>query len=85
MGTAYSELVDPVVRRERLVAQPVLAGQGGPEAMRLDEEFLRAMEYGMPPNGGLGIGIDPLLMALTVSASEKPSCSHWFVPCDQDG
>ncbi len=65
LGTAYSELVDPVVQRERLVAQAKLAAGGDAEAMRLDEDFLRAMEYGMPPIGGMGMGIDRLLMALT--------------------
>jgi lysyl-tRNA synthetase class 2 len=65
LGTAYSELVDPVVQRERLVAQSLLAAKGDPEAMQLDEDFLRAMEYGMPPAGGMGMGIDRLLMALT--------------------
>ncbi|MEH1017391.1 lysine--tRNA ligase [Micromonospora sp. CPCC 206060] len=65
LGTAYSELVDPVVQRERLVAQAQLAARGDAEAMRLDEDFLRAMEYGMPPAGGMGMGIDRLLMALT--------------------
>ncbi|GIJ21818.1 lysine--tRNA ligase [Micromonospora lutea] len=65
LGTAYSELVDPVVQRERLVAQAQLAARGDDEAMRLDEDFLRAMEYGMPPCGGMGMGIDRLLMALT--------------------
>ena len=65
LGTGYSELVDPVVQRERLVAQSLLAAGGDPEAMRLDEDFLRAMEYGMPPMGGMGMGIDRLLMALT--------------------
>jgi lysyl-tRNA synthetase class 2 len=65
LGTAYSELVDPVVQRERLVAQARLAAGGDAEAMALDEDFLRAMEYGMPPAGGMGMGIDRLLMALT--------------------
>ncbi len=65
LATAYSELVDPVVQRERLLAQSLLAAEGDPEAMQLDEDFLRAMEYGMPPAGGMGMGIDRLLMALT--------------------
>jgi lysyl-tRNA synthetase class 2 len=65
LATAYSELVDPVVQRERLVAQSLLAAGGDPEAMVLDEDFLRAMEYGMPPSGGMGMGIDRLLMVLT--------------------
>jgi lysyl-tRNA synthetase class 2 len=65
LGTGYSELVDPVVQRERLVAQASLAARGDDEAMRLDEDFLRALEYGMPPSGGVGVGIDRLLMALT--------------------
>src|SRR4051794_8308639 len=65
LGTAYSELADPVVQRERLVAQSLLAAGGDPDAMALDEDFLRAMEYGMPPAGGMGMGIDRLLMALT--------------------
>ncbi|WFE51405.1 MULTISPECIES: lysine--tRNA ligase [unclassified Micromonospora] len=65
LGTGYSELVDPVVQRERLLAQAQLAARGDDEAMRLDEDFLRAMEYGMPPAGGMGMGIDRLLMALT--------------------
>ena len=65
LATGYSELVDPVVQRERFVAQAQLAAAGDPEAMRLDEEFLRALEFGMPPSGGMGMGIDRLLMAIT--------------------
>ncbi len=65
LATGYSELVDPVIQRERFVDQARLAAAGDDEAMRLDEEFLAAMEYGMPPTAGTGMGIDRLLMALT--------------------
>ena len=64
-ATAYSELVDPVVQRARFVDQARFAGLGDADAMVLDEDFLRAMEYGMPPAGGMGMGVDRLLMALT--------------------
>jgi lysyl-tRNA synthetase class 2 len=65
IGTAYSELTDPVEERARLTAQSLLAAGGDAEAMRLDEDFLRALEYGMPPTGGMGMGIDRLLILLT--------------------
>jgi lysyl-tRNA synthetase class 2 len=65
LATGYSELVDPVIQRERLTEQARLGSKGDLEAMPLDEDFLRAMEYAMPPMGGMGMGVDRLLMALT--------------------
>ncbi len=65
LATAYSELVDPVIQRERFEAQARLAAAGDDEAMRVDDDFLAAMEYAMPPSGGMGMGLDRLLMAMT--------------------
>ncbi|MFC7570799.1 bifunctional lysylphosphatidylglycerol synthetase/lysine--tRNA ligase LysX [Actinomadura namibiensis] len=65
LGTAYSELIDPILQRQRLTEQSLQAAGGDPEAMELDEDFLRALEYAMPPAGGMGMGVDRLLITLT--------------------
>ncbi|MGH3383862.1 MAG: lysine--tRNA ligase [Nocardioidaceae bacterium] len=73
LAPAYSELNDPVLQRERLVEQSLRAAAGDPEAMELDEDFLRAMEFGMPPAGGVGLGVDRLMMLLTGIGSIRES------------
>ncbi|MGA4670671.1 lysine--tRNA ligase [Propionibacteriaceae bacterium Y1923] len=64
-GTGFTELIDPIVQREVLTAQSLQAAAGDPEAMQLDEDFLAALEFGAPPMGGLGLGIDRLIMLFT--------------------
>lgn len=65
LAVGYTELVDPTEQRARLVEQSLRAAGGDPEAMALDEDFLQALEYGMPPTGGMGLGVDRLVMLLT--------------------
>jgi len=65
IAPGYSELADPVEQRKLLQAQSLAAAAGDPEAMQLDEDFLQALEYGMPPSGGMGLGVDRLIGLFT--------------------
>jgi lysyl-tRNA synthetase class 2 len=80
LGTGYSELVDPVEERARLTAQSLLAAGGDPEAMQLDEDFLLALEHAMPPTGGMGMGIDRLMMMLTGETIRETSLFPFVRP-----
>ncbi|SDO54035.1 lysyl-tRNA synthetase, class II [Nakamurella panacisegetis] len=82
IGTAYSELVDPVDQRARLTEQSLRAAAGDEEAMELDEDFLSAMEIGMPPTGGLGLGVDRLVMMLTGTAIRSVLTFPFVRPLD---
>lgn len=64
-GTGFTELVDPVIQRDVLLAQSLQAAAGDPEAMQFDSDFVEALEYGVPPMGGMGLGVDRLIMLLT--------------------
>ncbi|HEX9335611.1 MAG TPA: bifunctional lysylphosphatidylglycerol synthetase/lysine--tRNA ligase LysX, partial [Pseudonocardiaceae bacterium] len=82
LGTAYSELTDPLEQRSRLAEQSLRAASGDVDAMELDEDFLRALEHGMPPTGGLGLGVDRLLMMLTGATIRQTVLFPFVRPVD---
>ena len=81
-GTGFSELVDPVIQRERLTEQSLAAADGDPEAMQLDEDFLAALEFGAPPMGGLGLGLDRLVMLFTNAGIRETILFPLLKPAD---
>ncbi|WP_460660771.1 bifunctional lysylphosphatidylglycerol synthetase/lysine--tRNA ligase LysX [Kribbella swartbergensis] len=84
IGTAYSELVDPIEQRRRLTDQSLKAAAGDPEAMSLDEDFLTALEYAMPPTGGLGLGVDRIMMMLTAQNIRSTLAFPFVRPTPRD-
>ncbi|WP_281167972.1 bifunctional lysylphosphatidylglycerol synthetase/lysine--tRNA ligase LysX [Acidipropionibacterium thoenii] len=85
VATAYTELVDPVIQRKRFTAQSLRAAGGDPEAMELDEDFLQALEFAMPPSGGMGMGLDRLVMLLTDTSIRETITFPLVRPTRTDG
>lgn len=75
LANAYSELNDPIDQEERFIEQMKLADKGDDEAMIIGQDFLRALQYGMPPTSGIGIGIDRLVMLMTGKTFIHKYCS----------